>query len=373
MPNAFSHSPAEESRISPFPVDASPLQILGHSGIFDAFYYLKTNPDLKSFGTAVLQHYHQHGWREGRKPNPFFDPHWYLSQNRDVIGDPLLHYILHGEREGRRPIAWFDPVWYARTYRVPERMLSLAHYLKNRHNTPLRPIPEFDPDFYLRSYPDVAKAGLDALEHYMVQGFREARRPFDGFDPLYYRRKHLRHSPDSNPLLHYLENRDRPDVHPSSPGTEISVFAEIKRRSKPGPLFEKARPLPSSAIRRARVLAYYLPQFHTIPENDAWWGDGFTEWTNLPRGIPRFSDHYQPRIPRDLGHYTLNTPEILERQASMARAAGIEGFIFYFYWFSNGVRLFSMGCIAVSSGFQKLVSALEIASAAMRFWSAERV
>jgi len=69
----------------------------------------------------------------------------------------------------------------------------------------------------------------------------------------------------------------------------------------------------------------------------------------------------------------LNTPEILERQAAMAQAAGIEGFIFYFYWFSNRVRLFSMGCMAVSSGFQKLVSALEIASAAMRLWSAERV
>lgn len=334
MPHAFSHSPVEDTRTSPFPADASPLQILGYSGTFDAFYYLKSNPDLQEFGTAVLQHYHQHGWREGRKPNPFFDPHWYLSQNRDVIGDPLLHYVLRGEREKRRPIAWFDPVWYARTYRVPERMLALAHYLANRHDASLRPIPKFDPDFYLRSYPDVAKAGLDALEHYMVQGFREARKPFDGFDPLYYRRKHLRLAPDSNPLLHYLENRDRPDVHPCSPETEISVFSEIKRRSKPGPLFEKARPLPKSAIRRARVLAYYLPQFHTIPENDAWWGDGFTEWTNLPRGIPRFSDHYQPRIPRDLGHYTLNTPEILERQASMAQAAGIEGFIFYFYWFN---------------------------------------
>ena len=338
MPNAFSHSPVEDSRSSIFPVDASPLQILGHSGLFDAFYYLQSNPDLKTFGTEVLRHYHQHGWREGRKPNAFFDPHWYLSQNRDVIGDPLLHYILRGEREGRRPIAWFDPIWYARTYRVPERMAALAHYLLNRHNTSLRPIPEFDPEFYLRSYPDVAKAGLDALEHYMVQGFREARRPFDGFDPLYYRRKHLRHSPESNPLLHYLENRDRPDVHPCSPETEISVFGEIKRRSKPGPFFEKTIPLPASAIRRARVLAYYLPQFHTIPENDAWWGDGFTEWTNLSRGVPRFSDHYQPRIPRDLGHYTLDSPEILERQAKMAHAAGIEGFIFYFYWF-NRTRL----------------------------------
>lgn len=125
-------------------------------------------------------------------------------------------------------------------------MLALAHYLLNRHTTPLRPIPDFDPEFYLRSYPDVAKAGLDALEHYMIQGFREARRPFDGFDPLYYRRKHLRNAPESNPFLHYLENRERPDVHPCSPESEISVFGEIKRRTKPGPFLKSPAPFPKA-------------------------------------------------------------------------------------------------------------------------------
>ena len=313
----------------------TPLQILGYSGAFDAAYYLKTNPDLKNLGTAVLRHYHQCGWKEGRKPNPFFDPRWYLSQYQDVLGDPLLHYVTAGEKEGRRPIMWFDPVWYTKTYDVPEGMLALAHYLLNRHTQTLRPIAEFDPVFYLKAYPDVAAAGIDPLEHYMVQGFREARQPFEAFDPVYYRKNYLRHAPDINPLLHYLENRHRSSIHPASPDSEVTVFREVRRRSAPGPYFEKTQPLPQSAIRRARVLAYYLPQYHATPENNAWWGEGFTEWTNTSRAMPRFADHYQPRIPRDLGHYTLTSPDLLTRQASMAKAAGIEGFVFYFYWFNR--------------------------------------
>lgn len=329
---------------------ASILQRLGHSGLFDAAFYLTRNPDLRSLGTGALAHYHHHGWREGRKPNPYFDPGWYLSQNRDVSGDPLLHYVCHGEREGRRPIAWFDPAWYARQYSVPENMLALAHYLANRHRADIRPLPEFDPAFYLRTYPDVAASGLDPLEHYMIQGFREVRRPFEGFDPVFYRTRYLRHAPDTNPLLHFIEHRTRPGVHPALPEEETTIPREVRRRTLPGPFFEERRPLPDSAIRRARVLAYYLPQFHANPENDRWWGKGFTEWTNVARGMPRFADHYQPRVPRDLGHYTLDDPDILARQAQMAHEAGIEGFVFYFYWFKHRI-LFSINRLQI--GFRR--------------------
>ena len=79
---------------------------------------------------------------------------------------------------------------------------------------------------------------------------------------------------------------------------------------------------------RVKLLAYYLPQFHAFPENDAWWGKGFTEWSNLPRGIPRFAGHYQPRVPRDLGFYTLETNEALRRQVKMAKDAGVFGFVY---------------------------------------------
>lgn len=89
----------------------------------------------------------------------------------------------------------------------------------------------------------------------------------------------------------------------------------------------------------ARILALYLAQYHPVPENDEWWGKGFTEWENVAKARPLFRGHVQPHIPADLGFYDLRIPEVREQQAELAREAGIEGFCYWHYWFGNGKRL----------------------------------
>lgn len=108
--------------------------------------------------------------------------------------------------------------------------------------------------------------------------------------------------------------------------------------------------------RFARVVTFYLPQFHQIPENDEWWEPGFTEWTNVKRAKSLFPGHHQPRIPGQLGYYDLRNPTVRQQQAELAENSGIEAFCYWHYWFGGGRKILELPFNEVVSSGKPSVS-----------------
>lgn len=330
------------------------IHFIRESGAFDTNFYLNTNPDLQGKDIDAVSHYFFQGWKEGRNPSYLFESKWYLEKNADVDQsgmNPLIHYLMFGENEGRAPSPYFDPSYYRNQRPGLLRPSSMLAAYINSEWRELNPNEFFDGQFYLNSYQDVSANGMSPLLHYVSEGWRERREINDLFSLEKYRanlvRKNLKHN---DPLRYFLEiGRHLGDFLPpkrstgktgGAPASSTSLQAEIEKNQKPGPFAEDKLlgQAGENISLKARLFAFYLPQFYPFEQNNAWWGPGFTEWRNVTRAIPRFEGHQQPHLPRELGFYDLRNVETMRQQVAMAKSSGVSGFCFYYYWF-NGTRL----------------------------------
>ncbi len=231
-----------------------------------------------------------------------FDAEWYLEAYPDARGsglDPLAHFLQAPAAEQRDPSAWFSTRRYLEAHPgiVPPGEIPLHHYLRRGRWDGLAIFP--------------ADATLSPFANALSEaGMPWARRAADAVRPAdaAYAEQYRRH------LL--AAHRDR-----RGPQHVADAALDFDPAAAP-----------------VKLIALYLPQFHPIPENDAWWGRGFTEWTNVVKAVPQFLGHEQPNLPADLGFYDLRLPEIQRQQIALAARYGIGGFCYYYYWF-NGRKL----------------------------------
>ncbi len=208
-----------------------------------------------------------------------------------------------------------DPVWYRQTYPdLRDAPIDVArHYLERGAREGRNPHPLFDTNYYLEQNPDVAASGINPLIHYILYGEAEGRKP----NPNWGR---------------YPPAPHRLDAKSSSFGQNFlsAEFREGQRDDLVG-----ITPSDGADSRTTKLIAFYLPQFYPFPENNKWWGEGFTEWTSVATVQKQFPEHATSSIPADLGFYDLRIKETRQRQGELAKQYGLYGFCYYFYWFAK--------------------------------------
>ncbi|MDD2878426.1 MAG: hypothetical protein PHT60_14470 [Acidiphilium sp.] len=223
--------------IEPNPSDAAPdtgaadiasdtiaeIELITASELLDVNYYLINYPGVRECDLSPAEHFCRYGWREGRRPNPYFDPAWYLKTYFLIPDDsvnPLVHYIKFGEAAGYKPIIYFDPEWYREKYRINTDGHLLAHFLKNRRRQKYSPISFFDVEWYLERHRAEIGANRDPFAHYLRVGISKDIDPGPDFDAKRYRLTAMgQTAPPPNPIagaeIHEKLNREifNPLVH----------------------------------------------------------------------------------------------------------------------------------------------------------------
>jgi hypothetical protein len=282
---------------------------------FDEIFYLDRYPHVKNVGLTPYLHFKKYGARLGYEPNKSGTLRQSTERTRQSLNETYAKADVPQKAQTPISPADFEAVargidieWYTSLFPVGHAPADLVtHYLTIGWCSGFEPAPWFSSTHYLATFDDVAHSGMVPFVHYMTIGKYENR---------------------ALPLAERSLSNQK--------NYAVDAFRAHKIASDAGPLFEEFDPTIGFGRKpKAKVMAYYLPQFHAFEENDRFWGKGFTEWRNIMRAMPRFDGHLQPRIPRDLGFYNLDTNDTLRRQFELAQAAGIHGFCFYHYWFDG--------------------------------------